>query len=114
MSAMDDKSLKCLYDPLEDIDNALTAFANSPDDVREMSLREIAALIRFEQKMREMCDWLKKIIEATEHEEIVVTQWGGTIDSMEHPVIQRILARRKEAVDRAAIIRRQHIEVVEE
>jgi hypothetical protein len=106
-------TLKCLYEPLADIEAALDAFASSPDEVRELSLREIAALIEFEQKMRGICDWLRRMIEKTERQEMAELV-VGRIDSEDHPVLQKILRRRKEALDRAANIRRQHVREVTE
>jgi len=111
--------LNCLWEPLFEIDGALEAFASTPEEIRELSLEEIAALLLFADRLSVTLAHLQAQLQRAEEPDKPPAEprdgvrSSGIIDSMEHPIVQRILLDRHERLNRAARIRRRKIRGVE-
>lgn len=98
------RPLHCLFVPLDEINAALDAFADSPDAIRDLSRDEIADLIIFEARLRGTANCLKRVIEATERLEELPAPKLELVSSKDHPVIRKIVQEAKVAAERAARI----------
>lgn len=98
------RPLHCLFGPLDEINAALEAFADSPDAIRDLSRDEIADLIIFAARLRVTARCLERAIEATEKLEDLPAPKLEIVSSKDHPIIRKIVQEAKDATERAARI----------
>jgi hypothetical protein len=89
------KKIPCLWWALDEIDGALAALTNTPDEIREIGLEELVELVHFQDELESTARLLKNRLHAAAAGEVFKeSRTGRRIASFNHPVL---VALRKKA-----------------
>jgi hypothetical protein len=87
---MSDDQLSSLWHAYEHLDAGLEALEG---EIEDLSPEEVLSLVRLQQRLTTTCACLTRCLEQAALGESTAPRMGGVIDSMDHPVMRRLLKR---------------------